>query len=226
MNNCPQIKEKKQTVVINENLSEEDIMIVQMSKKSQNLETVIPTENEDDNETFFRNVEYRVSRSDLNISFSLPTPTMDTASKVSFIKESCIPFKAIESVVKVKYHYYGLNRSPLIIKGLVRLDINIDGNIQREVEVFVVPNMTKYCSIVLGRQAITRFGFRLTKPNDELIDEAIDEILNIDSDLLNADKLPQINDQVSYDIQGQIRQLFKNHYINPSRSNKPKIDET
>lgn len=97
-----------------------------------------------------------------------------------------------------------------MVKGVVKWNININGIILREIDVLIVPDMTMRCPIVLGRQTIAWFGFRLTKPTAETVDKAISEIFNIDPDVnVITDEFPQISDQVSFEVQDRVMQLFE-----------------
>jgi len=79
----------------------------------------------EEEETFLRDVDYEISRPDINQKFRLRT-LMDTGSKISFIKESFIPRKQVELSDKLHETYHGINNSPLHIIGYVRLNVTIN----------------------------------------------------------------------------------------------------
>lgn len=207
---------------MDEHLSEEEVMVTtQVPCTTKKNEGIVPPIVADE-DIFFRDIDYRVSRTDLDIGFTLST-RFDTASKVSFMKESLIPIETIESINYVSVKYFGLNRSLLVVKRMVKLDIIIDGDMQRNIEVFIVPDTTMHCPIMLGRQAFARFEFRLTRP----IDNAVSEIFNIEIDSsANVCEALQVNNKLPLDTQDRVKQLFEVNYFNASRPAKPKVDMT
>lgn len=125
LKDCPQAVGRKQIAVVDEPDSAEEVMVT--TQVLSDVKEVVTPVVADEGDTFFRDVDYRVSRSDLDCRFTLST-RFDTASKVSFVKESLIPISAIERLGNERVSYYGLNRSPLVVKGSVKLDIDIDSD--------------------------------------------------------------------------------------------------
>jgi len=93
----------------------------------------------EEEETFFRDVDYEISYPDISQKFRLRT-LMDTGSKISFIKESLIPRKQVESSDKLRENYHGINNSPLRVIGYIRLNVTIGNETVNDLMVLVVPD--------------------------------------------------------------------------------------
>jgi len=133
-------------------------------------------------ETFFRDIEYEISRSGINQKFRLNI-LMDTGSKISFVKESIIPKEALESSDQFTENFHGINHSLLHVIGYIRLNVTLDSETQNDLTMLVVPDTTIVSPIVLGCDIMRKFGLYLKKVQAQ----AMDDILNIEiSDLRDS----------------------------------------
>lgn len=84
----------------------------------------------------------------------------------------------MEKVSKEWSKYYGINKSKLCILGQIDASIELEG-FNRKVTLGVVSNETMTVSLLLGRNALKLFGYKLTK--DLEYDRAVTEIFNIEA---------------------------------------------
>jgi len=175
----------------------------------------------EEEETFFRDVDYEISYPNIRQNFRLRT-LMDTGSKVSFIKESFIPRKQVELSDKLHENYHGINNSPLRVIGYIRLNVTIDNETVNDLMVLVVPDTTMTSSIILGRDILKKFGLSLRKIENQAIDDVLNIEINDSPDII-ADSL-NINSEMPYKTQVSLQELFKSEYIEPVRPSNPKVD--
>lgn len=175
----------------------------------------------EEEETFFREVDYEISHSENKHKIRLTT-LMDTGSKISFIKESLVPKESVESIGELSQSYHGINRSPLRISGHIRLNITLEKETINDFTVLVVPDATMVSAIVLGRDVLKKFGLGLRK----IEAQAIDDILNVDiSDPRDSiSKTLSINPEAPVEVQSRLRKIFESHYVGSERPKYPRVD--
>ncbi|XP_043276015.1 uncharacterized protein [Venturia canescens] len=146
---------------------------------------------------------------------------LDTGSAISFIKLRYVPSDAIECTEDHSNKFRGINNSNLVVLGMVTLDIEMNGKIERSLRLMVVPDFTMISCVILGRDVIKRFGLGLK--NSENAYEA--EIMNIDvsSPVEDEADLLEINPTIPIKTQKEIRQLFREKYLEPERPEEPNV---
>jgi len=87
------------------------------------------------------------------------------------------------------------------------------------VTIGVVPDDTMSVSVLLGRDALKLFGYRLTK--SPAFGKVVSEIFHIDNNSNNSSI--NINSKMSLHIRESLETLFTDHYIRPNRPELPKV---
>ena len=116
--------------------------------------------------------------------------------------------------------YSGINDNELVRLGMINSNVTLD-NIERKIQLIVVPNNTMRSSVVLGRDALKVFNLGLmTLPEVEA--RATKEIFYIDVRIDNLTDLLEINSEVGHENQTKLKQLFLSEYWFPELPEFPK----
>ena len=147
---------------------------------------------------------------------------MDCGSEISCIKEMYVPTEIpLDDAKHLVDKYCGINDSRVIILGTIDTEVTI-GNVTKNVNLAVVPNITMKKPVLLGKDALRIFDFALAKKRNDF-DEAMMEILNIDWDEPgNVTDSLMINPKISFRDRERLKTLFASDYIEPERPPEPK----
>jgi len=104
---------------------------------------------------------------------------IDTGCPVTLVQESLISCKEIRVAGQEWNRYRGINNSKLQVRGIVKATITMDG-CSKTVTVRVVPDRTMTVPLLIGRNTLRLFNYRLTNSPD--FDKAVSEILLIGND--------------------------------------------
>lgn len=146
---------------------------------------------------------------------------LNTVSPISFVKECCVPATSMKSCSQRDRKYNGINNSELVKLGIVKINVILD-NVEREVELYVVPNETMCSQVVLGRDALKKFNLGL-KALSPLEAEAVENIFNIDICVNDHINCLNINPEIDLKIQSSLRNLFSEEYEYKERPESPNI---
>lgn len=176
----------------------------------------IATEDHD----FRRDVTYEISYPYANYVLCLNT-LFDTGSPVSFIREQFVKHYD-GNICQLPNNFYGINRSKLIVKGMIKVAITLD-HVKKTVTLLVVPDDTMSSCVLLGRDVLKLFRLRFM---NSCVDEQNDEIkaiMNIDSHCLDSNIMDvcRINEQSPGWAKIELSQLFKDYYVSPNRPEVP-----
>ncbi|XP_015432072.1 PREDICTED: uncharacterized protein LOC107188311 [Dufourea novaeangliae] len=205
--NCPQkeTKEPKETK--------------EMKEKPQ-VSNVYEDPADEDSVEHRKNVTYEIKDSDLRRMLCLDT-LLDTGSPISFVKERFIEKHGLLPLDSTDRDYCGCKKVQLDFLGKVYATISI-GDISREnLRIYVVPEDTSVTPALLGRDILRKFGIRLTLPTDDC---AWREMLNINL-IGNENSLVddlQINSAIPYEAKTELKQIFKELYVDYPRPREPK----
>lgn len=144
---------------------------------------------------------------------------LDTGCPVSLIKDSIVDRELLQAPENKWNYYHGINNSKLRVMGTVESQITLDDK-SVIVRFGVVPDNTMSIPVLLGRDALKLFGYRLTK--SPVYDQAISDILKVEveiADLKNIHVNPEIAParKATFDI------IFSEHYCKPCRPPAPKV---
>lgn len=121
-------------------------------------------------------VKFEIRINDEVHSMDLPT-RLDSGSPISLIKRGLVN-PTIINVSKVNCSdYSGINNSKLKIYGHIIAEVNL-GKGPKEIELFVVDDMTMKSAAILGRDAFKKFNLKLVE-SVESVDLPENEILKI-----------------------------------------------
>jgi hypothetical protein len=148
------------------------------------------------------------------------TARIDTGCPITLIKENVVKNIDTKNPDAKWSRYRGINNSRLKIVGLIKGDITIDGENQ-PVTVGVVPDSTMSIPLLIGRDTLKSFGYRLTK-NIEL-DKAIGEILNINCEIPSEIDSMNINPGIAPKHREKLVNIFSNCYCKPDRPELPSV---
>lgn len=132
---------------------------------------------------------------------------IDTGCPISLIKKQLIDDKIVEKPGCEWNKYFGINKSKLEIIGIVRMNIILN-NERKSMILGVVNNETMCSNVLLGRDALKLFGYRLTKYMK--YDKEVQQIYNINIDN-NQNKVDQIHINSKISVENQL--AFKNIFI-------------
>jgi len=198
------------------------------SKKSsdQILNVVEKVQQNDD---FRRKMRYEVREENIGIAFELQLETqLDSGSPISFIKESLIPKIVIKEIENNSKSFAGINGSALEIKGVVRMNINTGTTKRNNVMLYIVPDKTMRCQVIMGRDLMKDFEFKLMEPERiKALDDTISEIMNIEINNSNVmdemmDSL-NIGSQITEHDKVAFKNIIKEKYVLPERPQEPMI---
>lgn len=145
---------------------------------------------------------------------------IDTGCPVSLIKQQLVNTKKLEKPNHEWNRYRGINRSRLEVVGVVRAQITLEDE-TKPVTFGVVDNNTMSSQVLLGRDALKLFGYRLTK--NLAYDEAVRQILSIDIEQDDqADKI-YINPEIAVEDRVAFKTIFAESYCLPQRPVEPRI---
>ena len=148
---------------------------------------------------------------------------LDTGSRISFIKG-----KFVHRTFMRKYDdksYCGLNNSSLVKLGEVRVSMQLNGRVENDLVLYVVPNATMIAPAVIGRDILKKYGLSLTSSSTVTEKDAISEILNIDTCETESKitEALQINSEIPQDKQLYLKSMFTTEYLEPVRPEVPKV---
>lgn len=146
------------------------------------------------------------------------TARLDTGCPITLVQESLINCKNIQIPGPNWNRYCGINNSKLQIKGIVRAEIAID-ELSKSIDIGVVPDGTMSVPLLVGRDALKLFNYRLT--SSPVFDKAISELLLICDDP-SYDNI-NTNRHVSSCIRKSFEKIFVDYYIKPIRSETSKV---
>lgn len=158
---------------------------------------------------------------ELQIQGSVPlscVARVDTGCPVTLIKESIVSNVDMQRPGCEWNQYRGINNSKLQVKGTVTIRVTMDGE-SKPVTIGVVPDDTMSVPLLIGRDALKLFGYRLTK--SPAFDKVVSEIFHIDNNSNNSSI--NINPRISLHIRESLETLFTDRYIRPNRSELPKV---
>lgn len=143
---------------------------------------------------------------------------IDTGCPVTLIQESLIKNKDVQTPGPEWKRYRGINNSKLNVKGLIKADVTMDG-CSKPITIGVVPDDTMSVPLLVGRDALKSFNYRLT--NNSSFDKAVSEIL------LVCDDPNCIGINVSCDVSAEARKkiedVFRDYYVSPARPEAPEV---
>ncbi|XP_024889023.1 uncharacterized protein LOC112465625, partial [Temnothorax curvispinosus] len=146
------------------------------------------------------------------------TVRIDTGCPITLIQESVINIKDLKPAGQEWNRYHGINNSKLLVKGVIKANLTMDG-CSKSVSIGVVSDNTMSIPLLIGRDTLKFFDYRLT--NSPMLDKAVSEILLICNDSNNTD----IN--VNPDLPPNVCELFKdtfiNYYVKPVRPEVPEV---
>jgi len=208
MKECPE-KEKK-----DKKPSEQ---VLNVTKKASN-----------DNE-FRRKISYEVCQNDIGIACELQLETqLDSGSPISFIKESLIPKIVIENTENSSQTFTGINESALEIVGVVQMNIAIGTIKKNNVMMYVVPDKTMCCQVILDRDLMKELEFKLLDPEGMIaLNNTICKIMNIE--VSNTSLANEIIDSLAIgsgipdDSKVALRDIFEKKYLMPERPQEPMV---
>jgi len=146
---------------------------------------------------------------------------IDTGCPISLIKQSCIrQLELINKVGREWNKYYGINRSKLRVIGNVKATILLETD-SKNMILGVVPEDTMSVPILLGRNAIRLFKYKLTK--DLEYNKAVTEIFNISEMQETAKDKININRELEQGEISKFQMIFENYYTKPERPKEPKV---
>ncbi|XP_043478302.1 uncharacterized protein LOC122508807, partial [Leptopilina heterotoma] len=117
--------------------------------------------------------------------------------------------------------YNGVNNSVIDFVGVTVACVTMN-DVSHEIELLVVPNITMNSSVVLGRNALTKFNLGL-RALPALEAGAIREIFNINVSEPNDTIALEINPNIDKKTQILLKKLFLTDYKNPERPESPNV---
>lgn len=168
---------------------------------------------------FRRMVQLSFSEKDGNCKLSL-SAQIDTGCRVSLLKEMYVSPNVIKLTIQSNIpNFYGINGSRLSILGKIAAHVIWDGT-TKLVNFYVVPNNTMFVPVLLGRDALERFGYCLSK--NFTYDNVVNEMLNIETDSMPNTGTLNVNPHVPIEQQSELRAIFSEYYVNQERPNAPR----
>jgi len=177
---------------------------------------------------FRRKISYEVCQNDISVACELQLETqLDSSSLISFIKESLIPKIVVENVENRSQTFTGINESALEIVGIVRMNIIIGTIRKNNVMMYVVPDKTMHCQVILGGDLMRELEFKLLDPEGIALNNTICEIMNIelnDASVVNKiiDSLA-IGSEIPDDSKIVLKNIFEKKYLMPKRPQEPAV---
>jgi len=148
------------------------------------------------------------------------TSRLDTGCPISLIKEQLVRRELVEAPTPNWQRYYGMNKSKILIRGTVILNVTLEGD-TRKLILGVVSDDAMSTPVLLGRDALARFGYKLTK--SLIYDKAVSEILNIEINRpIGAEQL-RINLDIPIPVCAKFKEIYVKHYKEPNRPSDPKV---
>ncbi|KYM95011.1 hypothetical protein ALC62_14354 [Cyphomyrmex costatus] len=148
------------------------------------------------------------------------TARMDTGCPVSLIKNSCVDDGSVKRAGDEWNRYCGINKSRLRVLGVVAANLRI-GEDHCKVTVGVVPDETMSTPLLVGRDALKSLGYSLTK--NPQYDKVVTELFSIETVRHDSVDRIQINENISQSSRDQLKTLYINHYVAPTRPKEPKV---
>ncbi|XP_070156230.1 uncharacterized protein [Polyergus mexicanus] len=146
------------------------------------------------------------------------TARIDTGCPITLIQESLINSKDLQPPGQEWNRYRGINNSKLKVKGIVKANITMD-ECSKPITIGVVSDNTMSVPLLVGRDALKSFNYRLTNNPD--FDKAVSEILLV----CNESNCIDIN--VSCNVPVSTRKLFedtfRDYYVKPARPEVPEV---
>jgi len=178
---------------------------------------------------FRRKISYEVCQNDIGIACELQLETqLDSGSPISFIKESLISKIVIENTENSSQTFTGINESALEIVGVVQMNIAIGTIKKNNVTMYVVPDKTMHCQVILGRDLMKELEFKLLDPEGIIaLNNTICEIMNIE--VSNTSLANEIIDSLTIgsgipdDSKVALRDIFEKKYLMPERPQEPMV---
>jgi len=143
---------------------------------------------------------------------------IDTGCPVTLVQGSLINCKDLQVAGQEWNRYRGINNSKLQVRGIVKATITMDG-CSKAITVGVVPDRTMSVPLLIGRNALRLFDYRLTNSPD--FDKAVSELLLIgyDSDHSNLN----VNRDMPVKVRKLVERAFLDCYAEPTRPDTPKV---
>ncbi|XP_067205414.1 uncharacterized protein [Linepithema humile] len=143
-------------------------------------------------------------------------------SPISLIKERFIDKQALHPLDASDRDYCGCKKVQLDFLGKIYATIAIGDNSRENLRIYVVSEDTTLTPVLLGRDILRKFGFRLTLRTDG---DARQEIMNIntietENNLINE---LQINSAIPFDAKVELKRIFQELYVDFPRPSEPKI---
>ncbi|CAH1713532.1 unnamed protein product [Aphis gossypii] len=152
---------------------------------------------------------------------------VDTGSPISLLKREFIPNNHFIISPACNSSFYGINGAKLNILGIFETNVTIDNNII-DIRFFIVPNNTMLSDAILGRDLLSKPGFKIEFVNDKIniininndiimkeVGDNFDEILciNYDQDESNCNNsLLNINPDLDTEIRNNFIKIYNNEY--------------
>lgn len=147
---------------------------------------------------------------------------LDSGSPISFVQQHCVPDDLVTDCAdNMNEKFYGLNNSPLVVKGLVSCSVLFQNKFII-MHLYVVNDFSMYHNLILGRDFMTKCNLKLMSGNSEkcehtsgigyhdnsVLNDDINEIMNIDigCDQQNLD----ISDKLSHATQQEVIDIVLN----------------
>lgn len=144
---------------------------------------------------------------------------IDTGCPITLIKEQLVKNRNLRVPGKEWSRFRGINNSKLIIKGLIDVQVTLDG-VTATVTMGTVPDSTMSVPLLLGRDILKLLGYKLTR--NPSYDRVVSEILNIDNEYNTSDYI-NTNLNVPIEYRQTMEHIFSKHYLEPSRPESPKV---
>ena len=145
---------------------------------------------------------------------------MDSGCPINLIKNKYVSNISLQPASHKWQRYYGMNRSKIVIKGI--LDIQITMESQTRVVTFgVVNDDVMGTPVLVGRDALRKFGYKLTR--DPMYDKVVSEILHINADINENTVIPRINPNIVRTDQIKFEKIFRKYYDKPIRPKVPEV---
>lgn len=153
---------------------------------------------------------------------------IDTGSPISLLKCKFIPNNYVVIKSACDSNFYGINGAKLNILGIFETNVIIDNNVIDFI-FYVVPNSTMSSDAILGRDLLSKPGFKIEFVNDKVniinlnsdiimkeVDNNFDEILCInygqDENDRNNNCLLNINPDLDFEIRNKFIEVYNDEY--------------
>ncbi|XP_070515391.1 uncharacterized protein [Cardiocondyla obscurior] len=144
----------------------------------------------------------------------------DSGCPVNFIIEQLVCKIEWQPTTPEWQRYYGINKSRVPVLGVIKLRIVMDSD-SRILEFGIVSDSVMFVSVLLGRNALNEFGYRLSK--SPRFDKALLEIMSIELDDESLINKLNINPNTTVTDRSAFYKLFTEYYVNPVCPDFPEV---